>query len=91
MQLEQSVDVCNKTKIMAQGKVGLGRRTRTYFKKTHLTWKITKHAINFSLKILNDFLEVHGFSPNILTLVRKELSGILTSTSDSQYKNYNSV
>ena len=31
----------------------------------HITLKITKHATNFSFKLLNDLIEVRGFSPDI--------------------------
>ena len=57
--------------------------------------KRTKHATNFSLKILNDIVKVRGFSPNILTLARKELSEYSTSaylvSVNSQHNNYDSV
>ena len=39
--------------------------------KKHVTSKRTKRATNFSFKLLIDFLEVRGFSPDILTLVKK--------------------
>ena len=90
MQLERNVDVSNKTKTMAQCRVGLYHRTRKYYKK-YLTLKRTKHSINFSFKIFNDFLEVRGFSSDFLTLARNELSGILDFCLfirvDSQHKN----
>ena len=31
----------------------------------HVTPKRTKHATNFSFKLLNDFIEVREFSPDI--------------------------
>ena len=37
------------------------------FKMKHVTSKRTKHATNFSLKLLIDFLEVCGFRSDILT------------------------
>ena len=91
MQLERHVDVCNKTKTMAQDRVCLGRRARTYFKKKHVTSKKTKCATNFSFKLLIDFLEVRGFSPDILTLVKKGAIGNTRFLLGSQHNNYNSV
>ena len=47
-----------KKKTMVQGRVSLDRRTRTYLKKKkQVTLKKTKHATNFSFKLLNDFLK----------------------------------
>ena len=31
----------------------------------HVTSKRTKYATNFSFKLLNDFIDVRGFSPDI--------------------------
>ena len=76
---------------MAQGRVGFDRRTRTYLKRKHVTLKRTKHATNFSFKFLNDFLEVRGFSPDILTLVKKGAIGNTRLLLDSQHNDYNSV
>ena len=67
MQLERHVDVCNKTKTMAQDRVCLDRRARTYLKKTCNIEK--NEAINFRLLI--DFLEVLGFSHEMSTLLKK--------------------
>ena len=62
---------------MAQGQGRFGSEDPNIFKEKHLSSKRIKHATNFSLKILNDFHEVRGFSADILNLTRKELSGIL--------------
>ena len=95
--LERNFDVFNKTKTMAQGRIGFDRRTRTYLRRKHVTLKRTKHATNFSFKFLSDFLEVRGFSPDILTWMKKGTIGNtrLRSTNllsgDSQHINYKSV
>ena len=44
-------------------------------KKNHVTSKRKKHATNFSFKLLVDLLEVRGFSPDILTLMKKGAVG----------------
>ena len=46
-----------------------------FSKITHDTSKRAKNATNFSFKFLNDFHEVCGLSPDILTLVKKEAMG----------------
>ena len=71
-ELERNIDVCN-----GQGQGRFGSEDPNIFKEKHLSSKRTKHATNFSLKILIDFLEVRGLSADIISLTRKELSGIL--------------
>ena len=65
------------TSASAQGQGWFRSEGPNIFKEKHLSSRRTKHATNFSLKILINFLEVRGFSAAILNLTRKELSGIL--------------
>ena len=86
MQLEQNVDICHGT-VQNQ----FGSQDQDIFFKKPLNMKRIKHATNFSLKLLNYFLEVRGFSPDILTLKRRYPTSTSLLSEDSQHNNHNSV
>ena len=69
MQLEQMLTSATKQKQWHIGHGRFGSHNQDIFKK-HVTSERTKHATNLSLKLLIDFLGVHGFNPDILTLVK---------------------
>ena len=79
---------------MTQGWVGLGRMTKNILKK-YINSEKNETCYQFQLKILNDIVKVRGFSTNILTLARKELSENSTSaylvSVNSQHNNYDGV
>ena len=68
-----------------------GSQDQDIFFKKPLNMKRIKHATNFSLKLLNYFLEVRGFNPDILTLKRRYSTSASLLSVDSQHNNHNSV